>query len=420
MSRIIGISHRVKRTADNEARPTLIAFDDGRCYELATETDELDFVRGRFPIEYRAVRPDEDLSVFPEHQIVWRPLKKEEDIQAVPETHRRLVGKKYEVLVKVPSEYDGTRNGDILLMPLGGSGDALAYALSRHGQAIGARVYRVPPKVLKTARDTRSWSKDQDPELLIALYRESPDEFHLVGPRERTQIEVRERYFLRQDALKARIACEQRLRARTIGRVFMSEDGGWPEGTVQDEFDAVKANDAVFQGLSREEDARTKELYRLIEGLPVYQQLFEPITGVGPRIAAPIIAAVPDILLFETKHKLKAFLGVHVLSDGRFPRRRSGELANWNAEARQALYLLGDQFNRRPESEWGKKLIENKRRYRERHPETEIAGKKRYTNAHVHRTATWRTLTQFVEQLWGAWTKLERAAREGEADKKAA
>lgn len=124
--------------------------------------------------------------------------------------------------------------------------------------------------------------------------------------------------------------------------------------------------------------------------LDIYKELFEPIAGVGPMIASRLITAIGDIRRFETDAKLKAFCGVHVLSDGRFPRRRRRETSNWHPHARQALYLLGNQFNRRPNSIWGRKLREYKEKLREKHPGVEIMdGKKKYTDVHIHKMAAW-------------------------------
>ena len=76
--RTIGIRHRVKRTAEGEAKPTQVVIKQGdsfRSYNLGDETAELDFVCGRFPAEYRLAQEEEDLSGFMSHHIKkqkWR------------------------------------------------------------------------------------------------------------------------------------------------------------------------------------------------------------------------------------------------------------------------------------------------------------------------------------------------------------
>lgn len=387
--RDIGIRHRVKRTAKGEARPTQVAIlaedEKLQVLDLKTEEDELEFVFN-------------------------------------------------------------LRANDTVAMALGGSGDNLAFALSHQAEKIGACVVRIPPFLLK---EKRTRDKDEDAMTLADLVRLNPELFYLVTPRDRQLILIRENLQARTDAMKARIACEQRLRQRLIGEIFRREDGLFPEGAIEDLFDERKANDTVLQSLIQEEKAREKELVGSLEKLDVYAELFKPIEGCGPMIAARIISAVIDIRRFQSTAKLKAFCSVHVLSDGRFARRRQGEIANWHPDARQALYLLGDQFNRRPNSVWGRKLLEYKKKFRETHPAVECTAckvpidqcvyivpddsllddweeiksrypnlkreflpqkfhKRRYTDGHILKMALWRTRTRFAEWLFSEWWKLER------------
>lgn len=105
-----------------------------------------------------------------------------------------------------------------------------------------------------------------------------------------------------------------------------------------------------------------------------------------------------------------AYCGLHVLAGGRMARRRSGENANWNPILRQAFWLLTEQFNRRPGTEWGDKLRANKVALRVTHPEPiMVDGKKRYSDGHILKMARWRTATQFARWFYHEWVKLERA-----------
>jgi hypothetical protein len=210
--------------------------------------------------------------------------------------------------------------------------------------------------------------------------------------------------------MKDRIACEQRLRQNLVGKIFLSEDGHYPEGSIEDLYKQEKANDVILKNLAVEEKGREGKLKSALEQFPVYNEVFAPIKGVGPMTAARLIGAIIDIRKFATKYKLVKFCGVHVMPDGRFPRHRHDEVGNWNPDCRQAMYLLGEQFNRRPNSFWGKKLLENKARLKAVHPEPVLTekGKKKYTNGHLHKTGLWRTRTQFVRMLWGTWWAWEK------------
>lgn len=414
--RIIGIRHRIKLSKDGEALPTQVVIRDGenvRVIELETETDELDFAWGRCPTGYRTLEPGEDISKVPQHHRKERKLKADEPIETFPqEMLRRDPDNKKVVYVttKVPTDYDGLRKGDRVAMTLGGSGNCFAYALANRGQQIGASVYRIAPNKLKLGREARGVTKkDDDAGLLVTLLTEQFGDFYLVRERDKHLIRATELWRRRVDAMKNRMACEQRLRQRAIGIRFF--DNLYKEGTIEDSFAGLKANDQIFMGIVADEKRCERELVKAIEQLDIFISLFADITGVGPMIAARLIVPIGDIRRFATPAKLKAFCGAHVLPDGRFPRRRNNEVANWSPEARQALFLLADQFNRRPDSEWGQKLIEYKKKLRLAHPEVEIVGgKKRYTDGHIHKMASWKTASKFVERLWRDWWRLEKDA----------
>lgn len=420
-SRIIGIRHRVKVLAGGESRPTQIFIRDTNTEKevsriLDDDNAELDFVLGRLPISWRPITDEDDLGDFPGHHVRWEKFSSESGgAENVPEKFLRKEGKIVMVATKVPGSYDGLRSGDKVAMVLGGSGDRLAYALTNRGIEIGASVYRIPPFVFQKKReespeDFRN-GKDRDAELLVQILNTSLELFYLSRPRDMNLIALREALRLRNDAMKARIACVQRLRQSFIGKVFLSEAGKYPEGNIEAAFDELAASDTIYTTLLTEEKRAESDLVRCCKRLDIFELVFKPIEGAGVMTSSRIISAVIDIRRFETPAKLKAFCGVHVLPDGRFPRRRAGQVANWHPDARQALWLLGDQFNRRPGSYWGQKLLEYKKKLRDKHPEPivdEETGKRKYTNGHIHKMAMWSTLGKFVEALWNNWTDIER------------
>ncbi len=420
--RIIGIRHRTKRSAEGEERPTLVAIrepnGETRTLQLKTETDELDFLLGRFPIKHRATTKEDRVEDFRPHQCRFARLRKGGDPTRLPEQHIHIVGRAVFVLTHVPCEFDGLQSGDRVVMLFGGSGDRFAYALSNRGNEIGASVHRVPAFRFQDFRPKRD-KKDDDHVLLTQVFTSHPELFQKAEARDRAIIRVRLAVEARADAMKARMACGQRLRQRFIGRVFLNPEGHYPEGNLEDVYAEAEANDTTFQTLLDEEKKCAQELERAVQELDIWKRFFRDLEGVGPVIAGEIVASISDIRRFETKAKLKRYLGVHVCLGGeygdenstnrQFPRRRGGQVANWSGEGRQALYKFADQWNRRPNSEWGKKLREYKVKFRERHPEVmEENGKKRYTDGHIHKMAIWRTITKFTEALFRAWWQLER------------
>ncbi|TSC69654.1 MAG: hypothetical protein G01um101456_6 [Parcubacteria group bacterium Gr01-1014_56] len=411
MTRIIGIRHRVKQTAEGEARPTQVVMlsEMGAVlgsYMLEDEQAEYDFLLGTFPTHFRPLQAGEDVaSSIPDHYLKLRKVKKNE---VVPEgVQTRMIGRDLYRIEKVADRFDGLKKDDCVAMVLGGSGDYSALALARRGEEIGATVYRMPAAKLKMLRN--EVTKDNDAELLARTFLATPTHFYEVRPRDREIIAVRVAFGARIDVMKARIACEQRLRQRFIGSIFCRPDGYFPEGDLEKQYDEAKANDAILLAMLAEEARRERELEKLVKATGVWQSVIGDIEGMGWAIASRVVSGVVDIRRFSDKTKFKAFAGVHILLNGKFPRRRSGQLSNWNPDVRQALYLLGDQFNRRPGSYWGQKLLANKAYFRRVHPEpvADEKGVKKYTNGHIHKMAIWRTLSQFVMWLYREWTRYE-------------
>jgi hypothetical protein len=428
--RFIGIRHRRKRTADGEARSTQVAIITARRkkplkYKLETDDEELDFALGRFPTKRRKPAEDEDLSNFADHHIKWRPLTKKEKPKDFPKKVPHLA-------TKVPAAYDGLQPGDVVGMVLGGSGDLFAFALSRRGEDIEADVFRIPPFTLK---DLRTRDKEHDAENLAELVRNQPEMFQRVEIRDRELINLRQLYKLRQDAMKGRIATEQRMYLASSGQIFCREDGLFPEGSIAAAYLEEKASDEILKGMEADEERRKDNLIKAIKQLDVYREVFAPVTGIGPMIAARMIVSIQDIRRFQDhfdstgkKHagnaKLKAYCGAFVKKGGKygdrpferqFPRQRRGKPSNWSGEARQGLYLLvKEQFVRQKDrTRWGRLLLEYKARLRAKYPEPveveKADGKKvkRYTDGHIHKMAIWKTASKFVEWLYKEWWAFE-------------
>ena len=432
IGRFIGISHRVKETKDETARPTLVTImePDGAVqnFKLDTEQDELDFVNGQCAVKWQPIKLDQDISSVKPHQIIFRDATPEDALaarhesQCVFETKKGKAGSpSQKILVKVasgiPCAWVGVQSNDTVAMVLGGSGDYLAYALSRKLSKMNGKLMRIPAFKLMGHRGTGK--KDDDAHLLARLISAGGEEFYETGVRDEDIINLRNLYRVWMDSMKARIGCEQRLRQRHIGLTFCCTDGHFPEGSITKAFEERRANDKVYQALLDEEKLAEKNLEKAVQTLDVWKAVFEPIKGVGPKIAARMITAIIDIRRFSTPAKLVKFMGVHVLADGRFARRRNGEVANWHPDARQALFLLGDQFVRQSNTTtWGRYLIERKEALRKKHPDvlTDGEGKKRYTKGHIHKMGIWRTLTRFTERLHQEWTKLEKTAKQASSE----
>ncbi len=447
LPRMIGIAHRVKQKKNmNKKSPTLMTIktvgsSEIRRYKLETEQEEEDFLEGHLALKWGRIDPTWDISEVPHHQIIFRSAKEEDVLVSRHASQCRYETKKgkkgapdtkilIEIAEKMPVDWIGLEMNDTVALILGGSGDYLAYALSFKLSEMGGSVIRIPPFKLQAYRGQAS--KDDDDVLLARLAEEHRTEFYETFSRDLDVIDVRNKYRGWKDAMKDRIACEQRLYQSNIGTRFCSKKIR-PEGSIQKGFENLRNTAKTLLVLEEEEARWLKELTKAVEALDVYKQIFEDIPGLGPRIAARLIAAIVDIRRFKKASQFVAYCGLHVRlkdkngkdlpTERQFPRRRGGEIANWDEEnGRQAFWNLADQFNRQKgTTRWSAYLLETKKRLRLKHPTEVIVtvmvdGKekkiRRYTNGHIHKMAIWRTLTRFAEWLHGEWWKLERSMAE--------
>lgn len=455
--RTIAIIHRIKQSAAGEARPTLvrIAPQDGPVQEvkLETEENELDFLLGRHPLRYREATSEDKLTDFPEHHLKMEEYK-EDQHTLVPIHHIKKIGKKDFVLREVPDVTVGLQAEDTVIMPLGGSGDYLAFAMSVQAEKIGAKVFRIQPRHIKEDRDALSIVPEgkalTDLEIISGLYERAPELFYPVTVRERDMIQARELFRAREHTQRDRKSCAMRVRQLSIGETFVRADGLFPQGSIEKQFDERQANDDILNLIEKRETRLEKELGTVLAKIPVFEKVFGPIEGVGPVIAAGIICAVGNIRLFVRSGgnlgyrsgKLKKFCGV-APEAGKLPRKTSGKSLGFNPQVRQALFKFGDQMVKRPGSVWGIRLAQNKEHYARKFPfETlnvkdgehvgaylidgeicrkvgtryeikvgdewkKVTGKREHFKGHLHKMAIWKTLTEFVEHLYDEWTRLE-------------
>jgi hypothetical protein len=462
VKRYIGIRPRIKGSGreDSPPRPTQVCIltptgegDKLEMLELDTEQDELDWICHTLATGYRDVLPGENVSTVPSH-LVKRDDPKEAAKQKRPVKPDRI-----------PVGYTGLEAGDLAVLSLGGIGDLLAYSIWRNGEKAGFTVKRIPPYRLKEEREKaylrrekisaeelsgilkdlpnflNALSKDDDAELLARLIKESPGLFRDLAERDLAMVELRETERQRRFAQKDRKACAMRVRSAARGEVFCSKQGGYPEGGLEKVFKLALASDPVLKALKKKETRLNGRLRKACEQIPIYNVLREIVVGAGPAILGSVIAALQDIGLFDTPGKMKAFCGIHVKADGSFPRHLVGQKCNWNPNARQAFFLLGDQFNRRAGTFWGARLLANKAEYKRKHPHPilkatdgkryplidgqfkkkgnqytinqdnaepiKVSGKQEFFNGHLLKMASWKTVQEFAEWLYWKWRRLD-------------
>jgi hypothetical protein len=394
--RLIGVHFRTKQ-------PTMVAFLDlenpkkkPSIHELKGPDDRRDFLFADLPTKYRKVREEDDLNecVLPHGEILlarkYKPwqikAKSLDEWQAKNEgitPPKNLIfelGKKKFIATHVPVEFDGLKEGDKVLMILGGPGDVFCYAITnlsttKWGESA---LWRIPAGVFSDMRGFRD--KDKDCLFLIELYQEKPELFHPVLPQDREYILTSVKFGRRDFIQDQRIACSQRIALKYEDDILLDEKALFPEGWLQGELDEIKATDTALQRLIEDEKRCNKELKAAVHALPVWRKVFENIPGCGERIAGGIVAMVGNIrrfftsdekrevFIYRTVARIRKFCGAHVRPDGSFPRKRSGERLDHNPGARQSLVQMGDQFIYGKRTHWGIRCRLNKLKYKEKFP----------------------------------------------------
>jgi hypothetical protein len=93
------------------------------------------------------------------------------------------------------------------------------------------------------------------------------------------------------------------------------------------------------------------------------------IKGFGPSIAGTFISEVGDIKRFRTSRDLKAYAHYHLTKEGKFPKRKRGEVANWNKYLERAIWFWTDDQVPRYDSPWRNVYYWKKAKVMQEHPE---------------------------------------------------
>lgn len=157
---------------------------------------------------------------------------------------------------------------------------------------------------------------------------------------------------------------------------------------------------------------------------PIYEAWLRQVEGVGPILSAAIIARIGSVDRFETISALWAYGGLHVV-DGRAPKRRKNEVANWDAELRTLIaFKVPKQFIKATSS-FGRELYDQYKAFYESvhdarcpvwsHPEVTVnkAGTKATVDGkgcsrkgHIDNMAMRKVGKVFLANLWVAWRDL--------------
>jgi len=136
------------------------------------------------------------------------------------------------------------------------------------------------------------------------------------------------------------------------------------------------------------------QLARWIIGNPAYPW-FSKVKGIGKENIGKVIGLV-DIERAPTISSLWKFAG-YAVEEGLAPKRKKGELNNYNARLRTMCWRVGSSLMRAGGKFYDYYIVE-KAKYEER-----FAGDKTMTKGHLHNMALRKMVKLFLACLWLTW-----------------
>jgi hypothetical protein len=169
-------------------------------------------------------------------------------------------------------------------------------------------------------------------------------------------------------------------------------------------------NAEYIKTLEAAKDFLTKKITKELKKLPVYTEFLSKIKGIGPALAAGLIAQIGDIKRFDNVSNLNAYFGLDP-REGVARRRKKGEVANWNATGRMLVCeLIPDQFIKQNSPVY--RGIYDEEKAKSIKMMDEDANKPKddqrvKSKLHAERRARRKAGKIFLSHFWKAWRTLE-------------
>jgi HNH endonuclease/transposase IS116/IS110/IS902 family protein len=181
---------------------------------------------------------------------------------------------------------------------------------------------------------------------------------------------------------------------------------------VETLYDIQKVRIAISNRLSRGEDTSLsgvrdylrklekdieRRLRLRLEPEPVYRHYLSKIEGIGPILAANVVALLYDPQRFRSVSALWHYAGYHV-ENGSAPRLQKRKRVTWNPKLRVLGYKIGKSFVMR-----GGGYRSRYEEYKEGYPRKNLD----LSRGHIDAMARRKTVKLFFRHLWQVWRTLE-------------
>ncbi len=242
----------------------------------------------------------------------------------------------------------------------------------------------------------------------------SPSLFYAMYPRQSEVLEVIDAWETLNDAMKIRIRYANGARSRMQRRALIYGELLGVEVSSCKELDPIveervglkNPQDARMRMLLESEAEASKGLEKVLQSCALYQNVFEPIEGVGPRLAVRFIAGIERIERFETPEDLMRYAGLMPTRNGKLPSKKQGGIVSRSVVVNNACFLLQDHmFQYGAKTPFGRMIHE----YIERECPCTAANRKADKDLrarHFSAVKRGRILMsrEFLRQVWRDWS----------------
>ncbi|MFA5926828.1 MAG: hypothetical protein WCT32_00605 [Patescibacteria group bacterium] len=263
-----------------------------------------------------------------------------------------------EVVISGGLLFDLLQKGDVLFTEMGGrNGPFCLQALSR-----GVVIHQIPTYRLieilgenndeeeDSGRDGISLKREARARLIMELAGSDPGQFYPMLPIDplvwRIQTYINTYVSLQKD---------DRIKA-TLRRHGRQADFAWlPDSTDKKEIEATRdllARPRDIEYYLELEGQMMKGIERLLPSIPIWNEFFGPIKGIGPSLAGRLIGVIRDIRRFPKRDGFRAYLACAVTPEGMAPRyirkKKDGSRGvTYNQQGKSTLFkLVSDQVVR--------------------------------------------------------------------------
>jgi len=229
--------------------------------------------------------------------------------------------------------------GDELWLMMGSTNAAVAAAAFRRGVDVRQISY-------VRAGGGGAERKRFTPQDVLELVTANPGAFYRTFPQDGEVLAVVSAWQDLVLAMEGRKAYANQVRALLQARGLLA--GVSSASEVKEEIErrvgTKDPQDPGMQAFMAQEKEAMAVLEKAVKASEVYRSVFEPVEGVGPRIAARFMVAIERVDRFATAEDLLRYAGMAPTKDGKLPSRRRGAVLSRSPGLNNSCYMFQEQI----------------------------------------------------------------------------